>query len=239
MAQFFQQITDRVWLYPHDPNAVSIQPGVGAIITASETVLVDAGNGPPHAREIRTALRAMDAPPVAYVIYTHFHWDHTFGGQVWPDSRIVAHSECHQRLLATYGGPSWSPLRVEEESRLDPAREPGLRALMRAIGHWQEFELTLPHFTFTGSMTLLLDGLTLHLRHVGGQHAPDSITVQADDVLFIGDCYYPPPRHIRQPEDTLDFAMVEQLLGENANTYIEGHHRPRTRVEFAQLLDGR
>lgn len=239
MTDSLQQISDHVWHYPYDPDSESIQPGVGAIITPDETVLVDAGNGPPHARRIRAALLDMDAPPVSTVIYTHFHWDHTFGAQVWRNSRVVAHSEGREHLLTTYGDRPWSPVRAEDEMILNPAREAALQALMQAIGHWQDFELILPYMTFTGEMTLMLGSLPLNLRHIGGQHASDSITIQVDDVLFLGDCYYPPVPQIRQPEDTLDFAMIERLLAMNATCYIEGHNQPKTHTEFAQLLEQR
>ena len=239
MTDTLQQLTDHVWLYPYDPDSDSIQPGVGAIITPAQTVLVDAGNGPPLARRIRAALLDLDAPPVSTVIYTHFHWDHTFGAQVWRNSRIIAHDECRHQLLTTYSGQPWNPVRAEDEATPHPAREMAMQAMMKAVGRWQDFELIAPHITFTGEMVLELDRMSIHLQHIGGQHAPDSITVQADDVLFIGDCYYPPPMHIRQPDDTLDFAMIERLLAANATTHVEGHNQPKTHAEFAQLLDQR
>lgn len=239
MTDSFQQVTDHVWFYPHNPDSDSIQPGVGAIITGSETVLVDAGSGPPHAREMQAALLKLNAPPVKWVIYTHYHWDHTFGAQVWSGSTVIAHSDCRTQLLERYGGQPWSPLRVEEEARQQPVLEAALNASLRAIGDWQDFQLIVPHLTFSGSLSLMLDDLTVTLRHIGGQHAPDSITVLADEVLFLGDCYYLPPLTVRQPDDTLDYAMMKDLLAENAAYYIAGHSRPRSRAEFAGLLDQR
>ena len=239
MIETLQQITDHVWHYPYDPDSESVQPGVSAIITQNETVLVDAGNGPAHARQVRAALLTMEAPPVRYVIYTHFHWDHTFGAQVWRNSRVVAHHDCRAHLQAVYGSAPSSPARTEEDFIDDAAQKSAVSAVPQAIKHGQDFELVLPHMTFTGDMTLELAGVTISLHHIGGQHAPDSITVRADDTLFIGDCYYPPPMNIRQPDDTLDFPMIEHLLAENAATYIEGHNRPMSHAEFAKLLDQR
>ena len=239
MTEALQQITDHVWHYPYDPDSAIVQPGVSAIISQNETVLVDAGNSPSHARQVRAALLTMEAPPVRYIIYTHFHWDHTFGAQMWRNSRVIAHQKCREHLLTAYGNQPANLVRAEEDLSDDAAQEPALSAVPQNIDHGQDFELVLPHMTFTGDMTLALAGVTINLHHIGGQHASDSITVRADDTLFIGDCYYPPPMNIRQPDDTLDFPMIEQLLAENATTYIEGHNRPKSHAEFAELLDQR
>jgi glyoxylase-like metal-dependent hydrolase (beta-lactamase superfamily II) len=230
----FQQITDRVWWYPHDPEA--IQPGVGAVITNDRTILIDAGNGPPHARMIRAALVDMDAPPVRHVIYTHFHYDHTFGGQVWVDSVISAHVQCRTLLLERYGQQPWSRHYIEGQSILEPDRAGVLRAMDQAVGDWQRFRLMPPHITFTSDMQLAYDDVTLTLKHIGGHHAADSITVAVDGVLFIGDCYYPPPPSQRLPGDTLDYAMIQHLLDQRAEVYIEGHNVPMTHAEFAHKL---
>jgi glyoxylase-like metal-dependent hydrolase (beta-lactamase superfamily II) len=239
MIEEFQPLTDHVWYFPDNPDADIVQPGVGAIISGDTTVLVDAGNSPRLARRIRAALRDLDAPPVKYVIYTHHHWDHTFGAQVWHGATVIAHERCRSLLQERYSGQPWNPMRVEEELRLNPDRASALRTLVRAIGDWQTFEVVLPHLTFTGQLSLVLDDLTINLCHVGGQHAPDSITVEANEVLFIGDCYYPPPQSVNATDEMLDFEMVQALLGQNARHYVEGHHQAFTHTEFSKLLKKR
>jgi glyoxylase-like metal-dependent hydrolase (beta-lactamase superfamily II) len=39
----------------------------------TQTILVDAGNGPAHVRRIRTALDRIAVLPLRFVIYTHHH----------------------------------------------------------------------------------------------------------------------------------------------------------------------
>lgn len=239
MVEELLPLSDHVWVYPNDPDADITQPGVGVIMAGGATVLVDAGNGPRHARWLRSALRALNAPPVRYLIYTHHHWDHTFGAQVWTGATVIAHTRCRSLLQERFGSQLWSPMRVEEEMRLNPDREPFLRMLVRAVGDWQSFEVVLPHLTFAGQLSLILDDVTVNLAHVGGQHAPDSITVAVDDVLFIGDCYYPPPQSANSSDDSLDKMMVRALLEQKARYYVEGHHQPMTRAEFAKVAQKR
>ncbi|MBZ0303072.1 MAG: MBL fold metallo-hydrolase [Anaerolineae bacterium] len=238
MAEALQPILEHMWFYPPDSTPETTQPGVGIITTTNATILVDAGNGPRHARQIRTALRQMDAPPVQYVLYTHHHWDHTFGGQVWTGSLIAAHDQCRALLLDRYGSHPWNAHAIQEQASLNPARAPVLRAIDRAVDDWSTFRLALPHITFSHRMILEVDDLTLTLEHIGGQHAADSMIIHAGSVLFLGDCYYPPP-HLRQPGDTPDYAMMEMLLEHPVEIYIDAHHGPMSRTDLEQRLTHR
>jgi glyoxylase-like metal-dependent hydrolase (beta-lactamase superfamily II) len=239
MVDPLHQITDHIWFFPPHSDPEVVQPGVGIILTPSETILVDAGSSPRHARQIRAVLREMEAPPVRTVIYTHHHWDHTFGGQIWDGCQIIAHEQCRALLHEHYGSQPWGHRYIQEQSYLNPAWAAGLRAMDRAVDDWGRFQLKLPNTTFTNDLTLFVNERTFHLVHVGGRHAPDSIVVEVNGVIFAGDCFYPPPLSVRQPGDTLDFAMIERLLARNAAAYIDAHGSPRTHAEFARLLDER
>lgn len=226
-----KQLADQVWIYPFAPALQEQQPNVGVIITRSETVLIDSGSGPAHARQIRAALKAQRAPRVRYVIYTHFHYDHTFGAQVWADSQIIAHEDCRRLLKERYAPLIESDLSFDEHSRQDPSRAPLFAGMKAAIGPRADFELRLPEIVFSQDLSLSLDGLTLRLQHVGGHHAADSITVLVEEarVMFLGDCYYPGPDY---PEH--DRALVETLLAQPAATYVEGHDKPLKQRSFAR-----
>ena len=47
-------------------------------------------------------------------------------------------------------------------------------------------------------------------------------------VMLLGDAFYPPPFHLRAPDDILDYAMVEQFLSERHSYYVDAHSPPRT-----------
>jgi glyoxylase-like metal-dependent hydrolase (beta-lactamase superfamily II) len=232
MPDELQQIAESVWIFPRDPDSNRAQPNVGVICTAARTILVDGGNSPRHARRVLVALSEMNTPPVSYVIYTHHHWDHVFGATVF-GAPAIAHELCRKLLIEAAGKP-WSYAYLQEEIRRNPFREGELIALGRAIDDWRTFRILIPSITFTHKLRLYLDGLTLDLEHVGGNHAPDSIVVHVQEagVLFTGDCYYRPPVHLREPNDTLDLTMIESLADEAVNTYVDGHGVPMSRAEF-------
>lgn len=233
------QLANHVWLYPRDPEPDKVQPNVGVIITERQTVLVDAGNSPRQARRILLALDERRAPPVSSVIYTHHHWDHVFGGQVY-GTPIIGHELCRKQLAELAGKP-WGQAYLQEELQRTPAREVGLRAMSRAIDDWRGFRLTPPEVTLTRHLRLHLDGVTVEIEHVGGQHAPDSLIVRVPEarVMFVSDCYYPPPPHQRKPSDTLDWDMIERLAGEAMDIFVDGHGDPRSREEFRRLATER
>jgi hypothetical protein len=54
-------------------------------------------------------------------------------------------------------------------------------------------------------------------------------------IMFVGDCFYPPPLHLRNPGDTYDFAMMRSLIRPDIDTYVDGHNDPVSREVFAQI----
>ena len=58
-------------------------------VIAIEPVDVD------HSKAMLTAIREKTAAPIKYVLFSHNHWDHSKGGQVWKDegAALVAHED--------------------------------------------------------------------------------------------------------------------------------------------------
>ncbi|MEZ4669220.1 MAG: MBL fold metallo-hydrolase [Anaerolineae bacterium] len=238
MSDTLVQITDHIWIFPRDEDSSRMQPNVGIIVTPNHTVLVDGGNSPRHARRIMVALDDIQAPAVSYVIYTHSHWDHVFGSMVFGAS-AVGHELCHKTLYEM-AARTWNTSYVLDEIQRNPARESGLRAMMKAMEDWRNFRIVQPELVFAHLMTLHVDDVRIDLEHVGGQHSPDSIVVRLPEagVLFTGDCFHLPPLHMGKPDDTLDYAMMRSLMSTEYDHYIDGHSEPLTRKAFSKLAKG-
>lgn len=237
MPDQLRALTENVWIFPHRTAPGIIEPAVGVISTATQTVLVDAGNSPAHARRILNAIMAEGLPPVSHVIYTHFHWDHTFGGASW-GGPCIAHRLCPRLLHEVYASRPWSRDYIDHQIAEKPARAGWLLALDELVGDWSRFRFRLPTITFADQMTLRLSGLTLDLRHVGGEHAADSITVTVRErgVMFMGDCFYPRPD---DPTAQPDLVMLAGLLDDSIHTYVAAHHAPATRAAYDLLAHSR
>lgn len=238
MVEELVPIAPNVWLFPcdDDEQAGRLQPAVGVICTATHTILVDAGNSPAHARRIRAALGRVAAPPVRFVIYTHHHWDHVFGAQVF-GAPVIAH-ELGRELVGALASRPWSREELARRIAEEPGRAASYAAIRHALAHDDLVDVFIPSLTFSKRLRLYGDNLTVELEHVGGQHAPDSIVVRVPEagVLFLGDCYYPPPLHLRAAEPAPDLAMLAALLSDGYEWYIGGHDRPHSRAELRTAL---
>lgn len=236
------QLTDSVWVFPCHPDPQKLQPNVGIIVSGNDTVLVDGGNSPRHARRILDALDELKAPPVRYVIYTHSHFDHFFGAQLF-SVPAIAHELCRQRVQEMAAKP-WSFSYIEDEIKDSPERAIGLRNIARVMDEWRGFRIVVPSVTFTAGLQLYLNGgLLLEIEHVGGQHSPDSSVVRVleQGVMFVADAYYPPTPDYRQPGDTMDYDLIARLMQDEAvRQVVDGHSAsPLSRETLLALLDKR
>ncbi|ADB34143.1 beta-lactamase domain protein [Kribbella flavida DSM 17836] len=220
-----EHVAGRVWLYPHDPDPDAIGASVAVIADERGSVLIDAGNSPAHAREVRRAIAAAGLPAPRWLVYTHHHWDHTWGACAWADVEVIAHASA-TALLAAEADRPWSHQYLRDQVTENPKLGPSFRARALAVPDFGELRIVLPHRTFTDTLTLPTGVV---LRFVGGNHAPDSlVAVDPDsDVMLVGDCYFPPPFHLRTDADTPDLPMARRLLAERHAYFIDSHSAPR------------
>ncbi|WP_432879583.1 MBL fold metallo-hydrolase [Kribbella sp. CA-245084] len=220
-----EHLAGRVWLSPLDPDSDAIRPSVAVIADEAGSVVVDAGNSPDHARTIQAAIATAGLPAPKWLVYTHHHWDHTWGASAWHDVTVVAHTTATDLLKAEAAKP-WSHRYLHDQVEANPKLGPSFRARALAVPDWNDFRIVLPDQTFDDTLTLPTGVV---LRHVGGNHAPDSLIAVVDGVALLGDAFYPPPYHLRRPDDTIDYAMVKQFLSEQHDWYVDAHSAPRTR----------
>jgi glyoxylase-like metal-dependent hydrolase (beta-lactamase superfamily II) len=225
------QISPHVWILPRHPDKNRVQATVGMIITAQQTILIDTGNSLRLARQIQATLAAMSAPPISQIIYTHHHWDHTFGACVY-GAPVMAHRLSHDFL---------SQMRQqnvgETHLRTKVERNPKL-ILDWTAEDWRRFEIILPETVYEEQQTLRFGEVTLSLIHVGGVHAADSTVVKVveDGVMFLGDCYYPAPTYENPTDKMLDMTMLAGLLDDDYHTYIDGHNAPMQTRHVRRIL---
>ncbi|WP_077326366.1 MBL fold metallo-hydrolase [Virgibacillus siamensis] len=228
------RLTNNVWIYPHSEQ--SIQPNIGIITTKKSTILIDCGNSPKHAKNIEQSLQKIGAPPVEFIIYSHHHWDHTFGSSYF-NGTFISHELCYNHLKS-YSGIKWNKKYLEKEIEREPLLEGSNRKKMELIQDWESFKIILPNITFKNEITLHLGETTLELSYIGGRHANDSILVKEleSNVIFVGDCFYPPSLHLRKEGDTYDLDILKKLEQEAADVYVHGHGEPANLKELKDII---
>ena len=240
MFRELEELAPRILMFPRDETPNTIQPNIGVLRLEQQTVLIDAGNSPRHARQLMAAMAGGNFAPIETIIYTHHHWDHTFAAASFNASVIVAQAK-NAPLMAEYASRPWSAQFLREEIYRSPHREASYNTMMDAIPDWRDFRICEPTLTFTEKLTLYFDELTLEMEAVGGRHAADSLIVRIPEVgvVFVGDSYYPPPIHLRaDDDDDLHVPMMENvILSEDYDIYVDGHGPPRSRDEFAHIIE--
>ena len=231
------QLSEHTWFLPHDPDPNAVQSSVGVISTRNDSLLVDAGNSPRLARKLKAELARCHLPPVTRIIYTHHHWDHIYGACEF-EVPVIAHAIC-KTILEEESRRPLSTEYLKEEAQRNPKLAVSYEARSNAVQDWSNFRIIIPEETFETEKQIHFDGLTVELEHVGGEHAEDSIVVKVleDGIMFIGDCYYPPPLHLRKPDSVPSLAMLRRLQESAYNLYVEGHDQPFTQTELTKFLE--
>ncbi|MDG4861002.1 MBL fold metallo-hydrolase [Streptomyces sp. T-3] len=227
MASSLSRLSGRVWIYAGDPDPAAIMPCVVVVADDAGSTVVDAGQSPAHARLVQSAMAEEGLPAARRLVYTHHHWDHTWGACAWEVDEIVGHHTGAELLSAEARRP-WSHAYLQQEMTADPRLQPSFRARARVMTDWEDFAVRPPTRTFTDQ--LVLPG-GIEVRHVGGRHAADSTVVAVPDsgVLLLGDCFYPPPYHLREPGpagEEIDLPQITALVAEGFDWYVDSHSPP-------------
>lgn len=168
------EVGDRVFVRRYRTwNGEPFDQNIGVVLGADGAVVIDTRGSHRLADELRGDLRALTPGPVAAVVNTHHHWDHTWGNARFAGTATWGHERCADRVRDD----------SEAARRRILAGEPGLAA---ELG---EVVFTPPDRTFAHATTLDLGDRQLELRHLGRGHTDNDIVVTIPDaaVLFAGD----------------------------------------------------
>lgn len=173
-APGFEEVADRVWVGRYEWADVNIT----AIGSDRGLVVVDTHGSTAAGRQVLADLGRVGLGPVAHVINSHWHWDHSFGNAAFreavPGVPIHAHEEAAS-WLADYGERMKKRFADDTDG---PHREEVVAT-----------ELVIPDQTFLESHTLDLGDRVLDLQFPGRGHTSGDIVVRVvdADVLIAGD----------------------------------------------------
>lgn len=191
---------------------VLVVTGGGGNITAYDTgdglLIVDTFLSPSSGKAARAEIeKNFPGTAIRYVINTHYHWDHTFGNQVFKDALIVAHINNSDRVRTDYVERAeqiqGAAERIKElEAHLaqhagkdsDEAKETAeeLQRMKQMHENYGDFELVPAPFSLEAGARIELGDKTFHLYHFGPAHTDgDIIVLSAEDrVLSTGDVLF-------------------------------------------------
>jgi glyoxylase-like metal-dependent hydrolase (beta-lactamase superfamily II) len=204
----WREVDDRVFVRRY----AFFDQNIGAILTATGPVIVDTRSTPGQAREILDDLRTVTRRPVAAVVNTHEHFDHSFGNHLFRPAPIWGHLRCAEGIR-----------RNGERARTAHAEEIPERPELADLA---EVVLDPPDRTFEGEAAVEVGGRVLELAWLGRGHTDNDIVIGVRDcaALFAGDLLEAGATPYFDDSYPLDWpATVEALRGRARGPVIPGH----------------
>jgi glyoxylase-like metal-dependent hydrolase (beta-lactamase superfamily II) len=197
------RVSDRVVVLKEDVMGNNIT----AIASKKGLIVVDTSGYPSTARRVRGIIeKEFNRNDFAFVINTHFHWDHAWGNQAFPEATIIGHEACppmmdRDRENAGIRVQNLKRRLEEQKNKLaqvaPDSREAGavhrlIARTEREIKDYAEgFVITPPQVTFNDRMTWDLGDLTLKMYFFGRAHsgADIFILIPEEGILLTGDIF--------------------------------------------------
>ena len=219
------------WMGPGPPD----RPSVCAVVGERRTLMLDAGSSQAHTRAFLDALWAESAARPNAVVYTHSHWDHVFGGAE-VGGQVIAHASTAERLVEL-AALDWSDEALDQRVAAGRASPQYAANVKEELPSPRTVEVAPAGIVFQDGLDIELGGVTVRVRHVGGDHCAESsvMYVEPDRVLFLGDCMCDSPAGALTAE--LAFPLVDAIIGFDAELYVEGHGASvLSRADFESLV---
>ena len=180
------------------PNGSWGETNLGLINCGRQTVLIDTCWDLHFTREmLQHAESILTKGPITRVINTHGDGDHCWGNQLFSDRIITATRACVDHMTHPSPRQLWAIKSSAKLLRCLPFA--GLDSLGKYLGdmlapyEFQKIRVRPAQETFSGEMTITVEGVTLHLIETGPGHTdgdcmvwvPERQAVFAGDILFV------------------------------------------------------
>ena len=235
-------VADGVYLFVSQPYGDVGLDGNSVVITGRDGVLVFDTNGTPaSARQVLAAIRTITDKPVRYVVYSHWHWDHWYGTEVYtaafPGVKIVA----HEKAKALMAGPAIEFNRpglerqlpayigmLEKRAITDHKVQPLLDEDRFFLDQKKNAHLVLPDTTYTDRLDLELGGRTVQLRHDDRAITPGDtyLYLPAGKVVVAGDLLVNPVTFGLSSYPTGWLKTLEGIDRLDVDVLVPGHGEP-------------
>ncbi|WP_442600098.1 MBL fold metallo-hydrolase [Neobacillus sp. D3-1R] len=218
------------------PVSETDRPILGMVVGNDLTLMIDAGNSEAHAQLFLEKIAEQNISKPDLVVLTHWHWDHIFGLSALKNALSISSVDTKEEMLklSTY---EWTDEALDQRVQEGTEIEFCASCIKKEYGDQRNIHIALPKITFKQRMEINLGGVTCILKHVGGDHAPDSIVIyiKEEKILFLADCIYADifsPKRNYTKKRTLE--LIKQLEEFDAETYILSHWKAITKEEFLQ-----
>lgn len=211
-----------------------------ALASGEGIIVIDTNRGKSAGAAIRKKIvNEFGRNDFAFVINTHYHYDHTGGNKAFGDLTIIGHKRCidglqkneakdykpnakrYREIAAEFKKQleTISPDSTEKAKRISAT----ITYLLSTADDFEKGFISMPpSITFTERMTIDLGDITLKLRYFGNAHSDTDILIHVPEekLLLMGDIYAA-GRIPNFPEDT---RLEIPLWIENLNDFLSDEH---------------
>lgn len=232
--QTIERIGERFWYMT--PVSETDRPILGIVAGKEKTLMIDAGNSEAHVTLFMDMVKAQGVSAPAYVVLTHWHWDHIFGLSALGNTISISSGKT-KKEIDKLRHLSWSDEAIDQRVEEGTEIEFCANAIKQEFSDNRDITITLPEMTFKEEMEIDLGEITCIIKHVGGDHAEDSVViyVKEEKILFLADSIYP---DIFAVKDNYTIEGIRDLLSKieafDADTYILSHSGILSKEEFFQ-----
>jgi cyclase len=207
-----QKVTENLYMI-----GSTIGGNVAFLVTEEGVLCVDAKYFPYQGEKVVEIIRQITDKPIKYLIYTHYHGDHTQGAQAFPSSTlIIAHINTYKDMkedgLArikqdkTFFFPKQLKALQEKVKKFQQENSPELKKAEEElelkrfiIKDYERLKLRYPALTFEDKAAIYLGGQKIELLYLGKSHTDGDILVYfpQEKVVHMGDVLYWPGKEER------------------------------------------
>jgi cyclase len=217
------EIGPKIFTYVQETGETGISNS-GLIVGRDAAVAVDALMVPSMTRKLVAAIQKTTRKPVAQLINTHHHLDHTGGNSFFKGATIIATEKCREELA-----PGFPPTALLQ------------RFMPRFAAEFPKLKVALPTVTFADRMVIHDGDREIHLWHPGAaaHTSGDAVAfLPKARVLFAGDLafHYVTPLAFQGHVGNW-IKAVNRLLAFDADVIVPGHGPVGTKNDLVQLRD--
>ena len=221
------RLTEHCWYTDSDP--ATDRPSLGYILgNNGRSIVVDAGNSEKHYLDFISCIKKEELPLPELCVITHSHWDHVLGISA-VKVPVIANSisQGHLREMCSWDSSQFEAFWSENEF---------VRAEYLS---WNLIHPKTATISFSGKITVDLDGIIVTAEQVVSPHSDDSLLVYvpSDGMIFAGDSSagdFSLPNIAYVPE-LLD-AYTEKVLGMDFQIFLHSHREPTDRTQTEIFL---
>lgn len=165
------EVAEHVFAYIQPDGSWWIN-NTGFIVGSSSIISIDACSTERRTRAYRERIASVSPAPVATLVNTHHHGDHTYGNVFMNAATIVGHERCRTEVIK--------------------AGLPGFTGIWDPV-EWGQVTLAPPTVTFTDRLKLWSDDTPVEVSYVGqpAHTTNDSLVwLPEQEVLFCGDLLF-------------------------------------------------